>query len=131
MAPGAERTCVKFFLDEMLPPRVAVQLRRRGHDVASIAERPEWRGLGDPELFERAQSEGRAVVTSNRDDFLALDREYLSRRRGHHGIVILHPRRFPQGPAGEAPLIASLAAFLVIGPPHAGFVHWLQKTDAP
>ncbi len=84
------------------------------------------RGLADPDLFDYAQQDGRAIVTYNREDFLALDRAYQTHGREHHGIVILNPRRFPQGGATTGALIAALAAFDAAGAPYPGFIHWLQ-----
>jgi hypothetical protein len=80
----------------------------------------------DPDLFAQAQEQERAIVTYNRDDFLVLDREYRSREREHHGIVILHPRRFPQGAASVGALVTALARFVEAGPPYPSFIHWLQ-----
>jgi len=110
----------------MLSAAIAVQLRDRGYDVAAVHERPELRGLPDPDLFEHAQEEQRAIVTYNREDFLALDRQYRNEEREHHGIVILNPRRFPQGAPTTRALITSIEALLTAGPPYPGFVHWLQ-----
>lgn len=115
---------MRLLLDEMLPAAIAEQLRDSGHDVVAVNERPELRGLPDPELFERAQREGRAVVTYNRDDFLALDREYRRAGREHQGVVILNPRRFPQRAATIGALVTSLGALLETGPPYPSFVHW-------
>jgi hypothetical protein len=121
---------VKLVIDEMLSAAVAEQLRQRGRDVIAVDERPELRGLSDAELFERAQEAGRVVVTYNRDDFLALDRGYRHNGRDHHGLVSLHPRRFPQGKGTIGPLIASLERFLDGGSAYPSFVHWLQEPDA-
>lgn len=117
---------MKLLLDEMLSARIAEQLRDRGHDVRAVDESPELRGLSDPGVFAHAQREGCAIVTYNRDDFLALDREYASLGREHHGIVILHPRRFPQGEQSIGRLVASLSSFADGEPPYPSFVHWLQ-----
>ncbi len=117
---------MKFLLDEMLAARIAEQLRRRGHDVAAVDENHRLRGLADSDLFDCAQQDGRAIVTYNRDDFLALDREYHAHGREHHGIVILNPRRFPQGAATTGALIAALAAFDAAGASYPSFIHWLQ-----
>jgi predicted nuclease of predicted toxin-antitoxin system len=87
---------VRLLLDEMLPAVVAQQLRARGHDVSAVVERSELRGLADPELFDHAQTELRALVTYNRDDFLALDRQYRAAGRDHGGVIILNSRRFPR-----------------------------------
>ncbi len=117
---------MKLLLDEMLPAAIAEQLRRRGHVVVAVAEQPELRGLPDPELFEHCTLEVRAIVTYNRDDYLELDRQYRSQERTHNGVVILNPRRFPQGAATIGALISSLETFLNHGPPYPSFIHWLQ-----
>jgi predicted nucleic acid-binding protein len=44
--------------------------------IATTAD-PSLRGLGDPDLFEVAQQQGRAVVTYNRADFEAMPEEGL------------------------------------------------------
>lgn len=117
---------MKLLLDEMLSARIAEQLRDHGHDVRAIDENPERRGLSDPDVFAHAQGEDRAIVTYNREDFLALDREYASRQREHHGIVILHPRRFPQGEQSVGALVRSLSSLIAQGSPYPSFIHWLQ-----
>jgi predicted nuclease of predicted toxin-antitoxin system len=117
---------VKLLLDEMISAVVAEQLRARDDDVEAVIEHRELRGLTDRDLFEYAQSAERSVVTYNRDDFLALDRRYRSENRRHCGIVILNPRRFPQGPVSSGPLVTSLGRLVAAGPPYESFIHWLQ-----
>lgn len=117
---------MRLLLDEMLCAQIAEQIRARGYDALAVDETPELRGLPDPDLFARAQEQERAIVTYNREDFLALDRQYRSRRREHCGVVILHPRRFPQAPASIDPLVTALASFVAAGPPYPSFVHWLR-----
>jgi len=117
---------VKLLLDEMVSAVVAEQLRARERDVEAVSERRELRGLTDENLFEYAQETERAIVTYNRDDFLELDRRYRGRDRSHSGIVILNPRRFPQGPGSIGPLVKSLEELISGGPPYESFIHWLQ-----
>lgn len=118
---------MKLLLDEMISAVVADQLRPSyGHDVEAVAERRELRGLADAELFDYAQTVERTVVTYNRNDFLELDRRYRGENRRHCGIVILNPRRFPQGPGSIGPLVISLDKLLASGPPYESFIHWLQ-----
>ena len=116
---------MKLLLDEMLSGCIAEELRQHDHDTLAVEE-SNLRGLSDPELFAHVQELERAIVTYNREDFLALDREYQSRERPHHGIVILHPRRFPQGDASTGKLIAALSSFVEAGEPYPSFIHWLQ-----
>ncbi|CAA9496953.1 MAG: hypothetical protein AVDCRST_MAG45-1063 [uncultured Solirubrobacterales bacterium] len=117
---------MNLLLDEMLSAVIAEQLRIRDHDAAAVDERADLRGLADIDLFERAQVEERAVVTYDRDDFLTLDRRYRDHGRDHHGIVIVNPRRFPQGAGTIGALVAALEALLATGPPYPSFVHWLH-----
>lgn len=117
---------MKLLLDEMLPAAIAEQLRRRGHDVMAVTEHPELRGLPDPELLEHCGREQSAIVTYNRADYLELDRHYRSEGRDHAGVVILNPRRFPQGAATIGALVHSLGTFLTQESPYPSFIHWLQ-----
>lgn len=115
---------MKALLDEMMAPAIAEQLRARSLDVIAVTERTDLRALPDPDLFERAQSERRVMVTYNRDDFLALHREFAASRRTHAGIVIVSPRRFPEGSIGS--LVRALSRFLAGDAPYPSFLHWLQ-----
>ena len=117
---------MKLLLDEMISAVVAEPLRVLERDVEAASERRELRGLADEELFLYAQAAERSVVTYNRDDFLELDRRLRSQGRNHSGIVILTPRRFPQGPASIGPLVKSLDELIADGPPYESFIHWLQ-----
>ncbi len=117
---------MKLLLDEMMSAVVAEQLRLRERDVEAVSERRELRGLPDLEVFGYAQSAERSVVTYNRDDFLELDRWFRRQARNHSGIVILNPRRFPQGPATIGPLIESLDELIAGGPLYESFIQWLQ-----
>lgn len=117
---------MKLLLDELISAVVAEQLRGGGRDVEAVSERRQLRGLTDRDLFEYAQSGERSLVTYNRDDFLELDRVYRGENRAHCGIVILNPRRFPQGPASIGPLVASLDRWIDAGALYESFIHWLQ-----
>lgn len=115
---------MKLLLDEQISGKVAERLRNRGHDVAAATDDPGLRGLRDPDLFEVAQQQGRAVVTYNRVDFEPIIRESAHLNRDHHGLVLVHPTRFPSSE------FARLAAALegLLGEPDMGrsFLVWLQ-----
>lgn len=117
---------MKLLLDEMVSAVVAVALRARDRDVEAISEHRELRGLADENVFEYAQAAARSLVTYNRDDFLVLDRRFRSENRTHNGIVILSPRRFPQGTASIGPLVTSLDRLIAAGPPYESFIDWLH-----
>ena len=90
---------MKLLLDEHYPPSLAKQLRDRGHDVSSVQDEADLRGIADPELFAEAQRRHRAVLTENVSDFLPLDAEYRSRQLAHYGLVLTSNRTFPRGQA--------------------------------
>ncbi|MBK5220831.1 MAG: DUF5615 family PIN-like protein [Thermoleophilia bacterium] len=71
---------MKLLLDEQISGKVADRLQERGHDVIATTAAPSLRGLSDPDLFEVAQRQGRALVTYNRPDFEAIVREYAGGR---------------------------------------------------
>ncbi|HWF49268.1 MAG TPA: DUF5615 family PIN-like protein [Solirubrobacteraceae bacterium] len=91
---------MRLLIDEMYPPAIAEQLRRRGHDVVAVTERPELRSLSDFEVFAAAQQEGRAVVTENVADFIPLANHADQRGDPHHGLVLVDPASYPRGSRG-------------------------------
>ena len=113
------------------PPRRADQRQGGGASAQTRArcprttDEPALRGLGDPDLFDVAQAKKRAVVTYNRADFEAIVREYAEVGRQHHGLVIVHPTRFPGSDIGR--LVASLANLLDSPPRGKSFLVWLQE----
>jgi predicted nuclease of predicted toxin-antitoxin system len=115
---------VKLLLDEQISGKVADRLRRKGHDVVAATADPKLCGRLDPELFDHAQREARAVVTYNRDDFEALIREYAGANRPHHGLILVHAIRFPNHEFAR--LVAALAALLERPDPGPSFVIWLR-----
>ncbi len=82
---------MKLLLDEMLDRELAVQLRRRGHDVVAVQERPDLWGTPDEVLLcEVAYREGRVLVTDSLRDFLPLHTAILD-SGGHHAGMLLAP----------------------------------------
>jgi hypothetical protein len=116
---------VKLLLDEQISGKVAERLRDRGHDVIAATADPSMRGLGDPDLFDVAQQQGRATVTYNRPDFEAIVREHVETNREHHGLVIVHPTRFPSWEFAR--LASALDALLERPDPGRNFLVWLQE----
>ena len=107
---------MRLLLDEHYPPRIAVELRRRGHDVVAAPERPELRGLGDVALFALMASEGRAILTEDAADFLPIVRAAAVRGTDHSGLVLTSPRQFPRTSRAMGRLVAALDAFLTAHP---------------
>ena len=79
---------MKLVLNEMWSSEIARQLRGRGHDVVAATELPRrYRGVPDHEFFERAQEDGRAIVTDNVRDVMTIVAESASRAEPHYGVV--------------------------------------------
>jgi len=88
---------LKLLIDEMYPPAVGEQLRRRGHDAEAVTARADLRALSDAELFALAQREQRAIVTENIDDFSAIADHRDRRGEAHHGLILVAPDEYRRG----------------------------------
>lgn len=118
---------MKLLLDEMWPPRIAIQLRRRGHDAVAVAERPELRGQPDAVVFAAAQAEGRVVVTENVSDYRPLAAYELRQGRSHAGVIFNTNRQLPRhDPRTAARLAIALDELLSSGLELAGREHWVS-----
>jgi hypothetical protein len=116
---------VKLLLDEQISGKVAARLRKRRHDVIAATDEPSLRGLRDPDLFDFAQQEERALVSYNRSDFEPIIRSYAAENREHRGLVIVHPTRFP---SWEFARMAVALEGLLAGPNlGSSFYVWLQE----
>ena len=116
---------MKLLLDEQISGKVAERLRDRGHDVAAATDDPSLRGLSDPDLFEATQQQGRALATYNRVDFEPIVRKCAAENREHHGLVLVHPTRFP---SSEFARLTAAMEKLLEGPELGrSFLVWLQK----
>lgn len=119
---------MKLLLDEQISGKIAERLRDRGHDVTAATDDPSLRGLSDPDLFAVAQQQGRALVTYNRVDFEPIIREYAEANREHHGLVIVHPTRFPSWEFTR--LVAAIENFLERPDLGMSSLIWLQVPDS-
>ncbi len=123
---------MKLLLDEHYPPRIAVELRRRGHDVAAAPERPELRGISAADLFALMPAERRAILTEDAADFLPLVRAAVVRGTDHFGIVLTSPRQFPRTVRSIGRLVSALDAFLTARPSDdalRGQTWWLEPAS--
>jgi hypothetical protein len=98
-----------LYLDEMISPRVAEGLRRKGHDVATAAERGAL-GSTDARQLALAIEESRALVTFDLRDFSVLARAVAVAGTEHWGIILVPPARFSRSSIGE--LVGALDRFL-------------------
>lgn len=121
---------MKLLIDEMCPAAIADRLRSAGHDAVSVLELRDVVGQDDAQVCERAVADGRAVVTENAVDFLALVRGRAAVGEPAPTLVITSNRSFPRRQrsfVGRA--LRSLVAFCDAHPeedPQGGAVHWLR-----
>lgn len=80
----------------MYSPRIAEELRKRGHDAISVKERPDLVGRSDREVFAAMASEGRAIVTNNAADFTPLFIEAIAFEEQHAGLLLTSDRSLPR-----------------------------------
>lgn len=73
---------VRLLLDEMFSPRIADELRRRGHDVVAMVADPELRALSDAAVYAWAAEQDRRVVTENVKGLPSSRHRQFSRRFG-------------------------------------------------
>jgi hypothetical protein len=79
---------VRICLDELYSPRIALELRDRGHDAISVHDRPGLVGLPDAALLDAAIEDRRALVTENAGDFVPLAARLALEGRDHFGVVL-------------------------------------------
>lgn len=63
---------MKLLLDEQISGKVAERLRKQGREVVAATADATLRGLSDPDLFDIAQHQKRAIVTYDRRDPMRL-----------------------------------------------------------
>ena len=88
----------RYYLDEDVPVQVTPAMRALGLDVPTTLEAGRIRSP-DRSQLEFAAREGRALVTRNRNDFIALTNEFLKRAAPHAGILVI-PRSFVMDDVG-------------------------------
>jgi predicted nuclease of predicted toxin-antitoxin system len=88
---------LRLLLDEMYPTAIAEQLRKRGHDVSAVTERPELRSLPDGDVFAIAQRERRVVASENIGDFSSIAQVADQAGQPHFGLVLIDPSKCKRG----------------------------------
>lgn len=103
---------LSLYTDEDVPDRLAPLLRERGFDASSAVE---WGALGidDAAQLNLATERQHALLTFNRDDFLALAGRWYLEGREHAGIIVsqqMGRRRLGEPLAQVCRLIDSVSA---------------------
>lgn len=114
---------MRLLLDEMWSHEIALQLRRRGHDVIAVTE-PEHEArygqLDDNVVFEHAQEDGWALVTENVGDFERARIAFERSGRNHHGVIYARAPQFNRnlGAGVIGPMVRALDRLLSEPPEH-------------
>lgn len=116
-----------LLLDEMFSGVIAEQLRTKGHDVLAVVTDPAMAALPDDQVLARATAAGRALVTANIKDFIALDARYRAGSQEHSGLILVSSKSFPQDRSYSAALTGALAAVLDGGLIQPGQVMFLPR----
>jgi predicted nuclease of predicted toxin-antitoxin system len=79
------RAVLKLYADEQFPRPAVQRLIAKGFDVLTVQEAgKDNQKISDPEVLAFAIRQGRAVITQNRRDFIALHNQ----SQDHAGIVV-------------------------------------------
>lgn len=98
---------MRLLLDEQLAPAIAEQLRRRGHDVITVADAG-LAGLDDVHVLAAGARDRRAVVTNNVKDFRVLHAAHLTMSAAHSGIILVPSGRYSLARQRLGPLVTAL-----------------------
>ena len=80
---------IRIFTDEMVTPRLANELRRRGYDVESCRDAGRASlGISDNDQLRYCAAAERSIYTFNSTDFDRLDREWNAGSLPHAGIIV-------------------------------------------
>lgn len=123
---------MRLCLDEHFSPEIAKRLRRRGHDVVAVGERPELRGLADRDLLRWAAGERRALLTENAADFIPLVQEWAAAGEPHAGLVLSSSRSQPRSATTVPTFVRLLDRLLDERPEESALrdqVHWLGTEE--
>ena len=112
---------MRFYLDEDLSPKVTEILRRLGCHATSTQESGN-RGADDEAQLAYAAQIGAALVTRNRNDFIALTAQFFDEGRAHPGVIVV-PQSIPADePAILAKSLAKLSSKFARGLPQYAIV---------
>jgi hypothetical protein len=108
---------VKVVVDEMWTPTIAAELRKRHFDVIAVnepAHAGRYAGILDDEVFARAQTDGRAIVTDNIPDYEKARLDWEAHGAAHHGVIyaLNPPFNRHRGDAVIGQMVRALEHFL-------------------
>lgn len=107
---------MRLVLDELYSKQIAEQLRARGHDVVSVKERDDLRGLRDEQLFPLLAAEQRAILTENWGDYNRLIEQAAAGGTTHYGVVFSSRQQLPRSRETIGLYVRVLDDFLIRHP---------------
>lgn len=118
---------MKLALDHHYSPLIAVNLRKRGHDVQAVVEMG-WEAEDDDSLLSLCTEDDRALLTNNVADFAVIARRWLEEGRSHAGLVFTSDSGRPRSRHTIGDYVDALDELLGQHPGMESFVdrtHWL------
>lgn len=104
---------MRLLLDEMISPRIARELRARGHDVQAVKkDRPDLTGRSDRELIRQMAAERRAIVTNDVADFQAIHEQLVAAGDEHCGMIFTFDATLPRSKAAIPQWVRALTELL-------------------
>jgi len=111
----------------MWGPRIAEQLRQRGHDAQAVTDRLDLRRRPDNVIFAAAQAEGRVIVTKDVSGFRRLANQCLAEGDSHAGVIFTIGRAFARDDSGTVGrLVTALDHLLSTDPVLENLEYWLS-----
>lgn len=127
MGSAATGAAVRVALDHHYTHLIAERLRAVEHDAVAVFEKG-WHRASDDELLELCAAEGRALVTNNVRDFVAIAQRWAGEGRRHAGLVFTSDESLPRSRATIGRYVSLLAELMSANPDERAFadrIHWL------
>lgn len=103
----------KLLFDEHYSEAIAAGLRAAGHDVIAVVADPDRRAQPDAEIFRRAATGDRRIVTENIKDFRPLFHQVHAAADPVARLLLVPPNRFPRGAGrGTAAIVKAVSQWL-------------------